>query len=323
MPFGNRTRAPVLSLTSQVAGALRVGDLAIQVAGYSSTRTAIKRRSSGRPLALEASDPARSEARPRDPRRYLELDDHVSRACWAASVSGCSGPSSRSLSASTASNRPIASAVRPADQREGGGGARGELWGCSGPSSRSMSASTASQADRVRGAPRRPVRGGEVGARWQRGGVLGSEQPLVVGEHGLLQADRVGGALRGPVREGEVGARGERVGVHGSEQPSRCRRAPPPAGRSRRGAPRRPVERARLARACSVAGCSGPSSRSLSASTASCRPIASAVRSVDQYEKARLARAVSVWGCSGPSSRSLSASTEPPRVPRRPDSVVL
>lgn len=52
----------------------------------------------------------------------------------------------------------------------------------------------------------------------------------------------------------------------------------------------------RAERAATVSGCSSPSSRMLSASTASSREIASPVCPADQYEAARFARAVRVSG---------------------------
>ena len=131
----------------------------------------------GDPFLMAMASPVRPAAR-YEPARLPQ----------ALRVSGWSAPRSRSLSAATRSSMAMASPMRPADQYERPGcpGRRG----CRGGRGRAAARGRrrpAPRGDGLAGAPRRPVRGGQVAPGCEGVGVVGAEEPLAVGGDLLLK----------------------------------------------------------------------------------------------------------------------------------------
>ena len=104
--------------------------------------------------------------------------------------------------------------------------------------------------------------------------------------------------------EGDLVPGGQRVRVVGAEHPQLVGEHVPVLGLGRGVIPPRGHPMAMLFRVVSVSGWSGPSTRSLSASTSRCRPRPRRDRPAG-HSRAMLCRVASVSGWSGPSTRSL------------------
>ena len=212
---------------------------ALRVSGWSGPSS--RSRSAATRSSMAMASPVRPAA------RY-----EAARLARALRVSGWSGPSSRSRSAATRSSMAMASPVRPASRYEAARLPRAvRVSGWSGPSSRSrVGGDPLFDGDGLAGAPRLPVRGGQVAPGGEGVGVVGAEQPLACRRRPALRwrwprrcAPPPGTRRPGwPGRSGCRGGRG-RAAARGRRRPALRwrwpRRCAPPTGTRRPGWPGR------------------------------------------------------------------------------------